>query len=217
MHRWTLRVLPLLLVVAGALHAGAIFGPPSGTVSAIGGGIATGTAGGLTTFGGQGISLDGTGTLTGVKSGRAGLLFDWTGTGSGTFLTDTLPASWDFTITGPGASTSDWTLTFTINPGSTTTILVITTYTGSVGAGGGSVSVADAPINALTGNDFVSYEVSLEVDTAFTSSTETLAVDVPPLTSIDINPADVPEPASILLGAIGITALCSVKIFRRPR
>ena len=146
--------------------------------------------------------------LTGTM-GANGLIFDWKGAGSGTFTALTQPADWFFTIDLPGSTSSSWKIDFMMN---STTSPIDTTYMGMVGAGGGTVSSTFAGINTPNGNAFTAYEVKLEVDTTFTSPTQTLTVNVTPATTIDINPAAVPEPASMALGAIGFAALLYAKV-----
>jgi hypothetical protein len=94
----------------------------------------------------------------------------------------------------------------------------VTTFTGSVGAGGGTADMPLSSINVPNGDLFVAYDVNLEVDTDFANPTDVMTVTVPGGGSIDIDPAStVPEPASFLLGAIGFAALLCRKTLLASR
>ena len=206
-----LRLLCAAILCTGVSQAAAIFGAPSGTINSVSGGTTGGSLGGSLISGGAGVSLNGMATLTGA-TGSNGLILDWTGSGSGTFNTLTQPMDWNFSISLPGSSSSTWTLLIRMNR---TTSPIDTTYTGMVGAGGGTVTTSFAAFNTPQGNPFSGgYEVRLEVDSSFSSSTQLMTVNAP--SSIDLLPST-PEPGSMWLAAIGFAGLVSTKLLRRRK
>lgn len=249
-QRLALRVVPIALVAVTAAHAAATFNTPGGTVTSFGancsGGGATGSVTGVVMNSNQGVTLSGSANLPipANSSGTFCAFFDWTGTGGGAFTSPTLPARWNFTITPPaGVTIQGWHLTFIINGGAP----VSENSPGSLAARakaivfalpgtrtvfdcvsncGTSVVATDQFINVPNGQAFQNYEVTLEVDVTASSSASarTVAVSVPPGTSIDINvPLTSPPPAAaptvgapalstliLMLTALGMVALGSL-------
>jgi hypothetical protein len=218
-----LRIAPLALMAAGALHAGTItFTPVSGSVS----GSCVNCSGAFAyAFGSansnsitNGISFYGSGGVLGSETGTEGILFSYTGTASGTGP-QTLNVSWDFSGSIGFSSSSlgaqavapvyNWDLLFGFNGGTPTTCAGCSGTApadGSAVTGAGTIAVPSGAIS--------SYTAVFDFTFNPTDEDETLNIDIPAELSIDVvNPAStgVPEPSTLLLiipglGLLGLVA-----------
>lgn len=148
--------------------------------------------------------MAGDGTTTGA------LTFSDGNSGSGTLAAGIVPVSWDFNVNPVLGQDPiiNWSVNFTIDTGSgpATFSQSGSASTGSTVTGSGSITI-DSPVT-LTG-----WSMSLNTSP---SGSFTYGVQIPGLTTLDLNPqSSVPEPASLLLIAPGLGALLFLR--RRKR
>jgi hypothetical protein len=213
-----LRIAPLALMAAGAVHAGTItFTPTSGGVS----GTCAGCGDNFASAGGSassnsitnGISFYGSGGVLGASGGTEGILFSYTGTASGTGPA-TLNISWDFSgstglsSSSLGAQTTvasyNYDLLFAFNGGTPVTCSGCSgsyTANGDDMTGSGTVAVPSGTISSYTAD----FEFTFSPD----NDDETLNIDIPQNLSIDVTNAatGVPEPSTLLLMIPGLGLL----------
>jgi hypothetical protein len=187
-----LGIVPLasLGALASSAHATAVLDPATCSVSFIGGpGSATGSC--SSSFISQGINLFGSGHAATSGGTLYGLLFDWTGTGSGDNV-DPIPVSYNFTATPAQIGSVDYSLQFFINGQSQLTL------NGSATAETNYVTVGSSALNFA--GTVSSYEVKLSLTQSSFSFPNGITADVPDPNGIQITPlASTPEPVSLLL------------------
>jgi len=217
-----LRALPLALMAAAAAHANPNFNGPTTTniINGCSGGSASGSITGSSTHGGLGLTLSGSGSLSGVIGSGCLFTLQWQGTGSGSFAGTTTTLASGFTITPPGdAFVFGWTLNVLINGTRQAQLTCTSLLAPDVRSPAPRGSPADVctgaqtiPLQSLTTPaTLTSWEVDLLINITFAASGNALTVSVPADTSIDIlaTPATqtVPALTSLPLAATSVMLL----------
>ena len=140
-----------------------------------------------------GVNLFGDATSASFSGGSYGLVFDWTGTGSGDVASTALiPVNYNFTIQPSDLGSVNYNLEFLVNS------LSVLTITGTTPPRTDSSTITGSNLLDFAGT-VQSYEVKLTATEAFGNAQNQIHVFAPDPNGIQVNVAPVPEPASWLL------------------